>query len=72
MVTGKGHDPHKAGMAKKLHPSNFTPKGKTIEKSGVAAAVKKHVESRSRAEPPQTVAMERHWDAESTGSNTEE
>jgi hypothetical protein len=34
--------------------------------------VKKHVESRSRAEPPQSVAMERHWDAESTGSNTEE
>jgi hypothetical protein len=72
MLTGKGHDPHKARMAKKLHPSNFTPGGKTMGKPGAAAEVKKHVESRSRAEPPQSVAMERHWDAESTGSNTEE
>jgi hypothetical protein len=62
MLTDKGHDPYKDGMAKKLHPSKFTPRGKTWERSGIAAKVKKHVESGSPAEPPQSVAMERHWE----------
>jgi hypothetical protein len=37
MLTGKGHDPHKEPeWQKNLHPSNFTPGGKTMGKLGTA------------------------------------
>ncbi|KAG0620786.1 hypothetical protein M758_4G244100 [Ceratodon purpureus] len=72
MLTGKGHDPHKVGMAKKLEPSNFTPRGKAMEKPGVAAEVKKDVKSGSQVQPTQAMTTQQLWDVESTGSNTEE
>lgn len=74
VLTGRGHDPCKAGMAKRLDPSNFTPRGKSMEKPGVVSeAVRKPMELRSRVrQPPQAMATERHWDAESTDSNMEE
>lgn len=76
MLTGKGGDPHKkAGMAKrKVDTANHTPREKRTlqEKPKVVAAaatevVKKKPERRARA---QAAALP--WDAESTGSNTDE
>lgn len=81
VLTGKGDDPRKAKMARRKLD---TPRGKPIEKqvekqTGKTAVTtqvvppegKKHVDS-SPAQAPQAISTQRHWDAESTGSNTDD
>ena len=76
VLTGKGDDPRKAKMPRRKIDTPRTvkklPLEKQIEKPAVTTQAvppeeKKYVEGDSRAQAPQ-----RHWDAESSGSNTDD
>jgi hypothetical protein len=75
VLTGKGDDPRKAKMARRKLDTNVNSKGKLpVERQPEVTTqvapppeMKKHVEG-SRA----PISMRRQWDAESTGSNTDD